>query len=186
MGFGNERPASVALGRGEGLKRSLDGLRGLPLGVLVERLGGEALRFRDERRLAGLVKLEGEDADGGDGEGRCHGREGNALALAGSLALAEIVVAAAGDGGDDAQQFGLALGLSLRTQIGGEGRGRHFPQNAAGVGYQARLQNGRNAFLGTACGQHANDALAPVELLEHLDFSSHPGAFLRFRRANDN
>lgn len=70
MGFGNERPASVALGRGEGLKRSLDGLRGLPLGVLVERLGGEALRFRDERRLAGLVKLEGEDADGGDGEGR--------------------------------------------------------------------------------------------------------------------
>lgn len=102
---------------------------------------------------------------------------GNALALAGSLALAEIVVAAAGDGGDDAQQFGLALGLSLRTQIGGEGLGRHFPQNAAGVGYQARLQNGRNAFLGTACGQHANDALAPVELLEHLDFSSHPGAF---------
>lgn len=143
------------------MKRSLDGLRGLPLGVLVERLGGEALRFRDERRLAGLVKLEGEDADGGDGEGRCHGREGNALALAGSLALAEIVVAAAGDGGDDAQQFGLALGLSLRTQIGGEGLGRHFPQNAAGVGYQARLQNGRNAFLGTACGQHANDALAP-------------------------
>lgn len=66
MGFGDERPASVALGRGEGLKRSLDGLRGLPLGVLVERLGGEALRFRDERRLAGLVKLEGEDADGGD------------------------------------------------------------------------------------------------------------------------
>ena len=49
------------------MKRSLDGLRGLPLGVLVERLGGEALRFRDERRLAGLVKLEGEDADGGDG-----------------------------------------------------------------------------------------------------------------------
>ena len=127
MGFGNERPASVALGRGEGLKRSLDGLRGLPLGVLVERLGGEALRFRDERRLAGLVKLEGEDADGGDGEGRCHGREGNALALAGSLALAEIVVAAAGDGGDDAQQFGLALGLSLRTQIGGEGRRPAFP-----------------------------------------------------------
>lgn len=89
------------------------------------------------------------------------GREGNALALAGSLALAEIVVAAAGDGGDDARSSALRLALASGQQIGGEGLGRHFPQNAAGVGYQARLQNGRNAFLGTACGQHANDALAP-------------------------
>ena len=168
------------------MKRGLDGLQVLAVSVLVDRLGGETLRLRDECRLAGSVKLEGEDADDNDGEGCCCGCEGNVLALADSLALAEVVVAAAGDGGDDAQQLGFALGLSLRAQIGGEGLGRHFSQNAAGVGHHARLQNGRNTFLGAARSQHANDALAPVELPEHLDFPLHPGAFLRFRRANDH
>ena len=168
------------------MKRGLDGLQVLAVSVLVDRLGGETLRLRDECCLAGSVKLEGEDAGGNDGESCCCGCEGNVLALAGSLALTEVVVAAAGDGGDDAQQLGLALGLGLGAQVGGEGLGRHFPQDSVGIGHHARFQNGRNAFFGAACSQRANDALAPVELLEHLDFPSHPGAFLRLRRANDN
>ena len=98
------------------------------------------------------MKLEGEDADGNDGESCGCGGEGNALALADSLTLAEIIVVAAGDGGYDTWQLGFALGLSLRTQIGGEGLGRHFSQDSVGIGHHARFQNGWNAFLGAACG----------------------------------
>ena len=93
------------------MKRGLDGLQVLAVSVLVDRLGGETLRLRDECRLAGSVKLAGEDTDDNDGEGCCCGCEGNALALAGSLALTEIVVAAAGDGGDDAQQLDAGIPL---------------------------------------------------------------------------
>ena len=91
--FGHNGTIGVICRGGKGRKGGFNCLKVLAAIVLVERLGSEAFRFRDECRLAGLVKLEGEDADGGDGEGCCRGREGHAPALTGSLALAEIVVA---------------------------------------------------------------------------------------------
>jgi hypothetical protein len=100
--------------------------------------------------------------------------------------LSKVVIAAAGDGGDDAQQFGLAFSLGFGAQVGGQRLGRHFAHNVAGVRHHAGFQQRRDTRGAVAVGQHADDAVAAVQGSEGFNFPLHPGTFQSLRGTDDD
>ena len=100
--------------------------------------------------------------------------------------MSKVVIAAAGDGGNDAQQFGFALGLGFGAQVGGQRLGRHFAHNVAGIRHHAGFQQRWDACGAVAVSKHTDDAVAAVQGDEGFDFPLHPGAFQGLRGADDD
>ena len=80
----------------------MDGLDAVTLLELNRRSGSESLRFCNQRFLAGSRCLKSKRANDPQDSNGAGSDRSNTLALAGSVTLAEVVVVAVGDGGDDA------------------------------------------------------------------------------------
>ena len=102
LGFWHEGSALIIFRCRESPNSSFYSLEMLSIGVLVERLGGQALRLRNERRLAGLMELKSKQSSDNSHESCRREREGSALVAARALTSAQVVVVTASDSGYDA------------------------------------------------------------------------------------